>query len=154
MDITGRQLYAGMTCNMNMIRRRTMPLERKKVLAIDLDGTLLQYDGWKGDAHYGKPNPGMREMLQEVRDAGWLIVIWTTRSGDGAIRNHLTKHNIPFDYVNKNPGGPGSSSPKIFADVYLDDRAIRFDGSTEGLAERILNAVPWFEETEEEDGDQ
>lgn len=125
--------------------------ERKQVLAIDMDGTLLKYDGWKGDAHYGEPNPGMREVLQKVRDAGWLIVIWTTRGSDGAIRNHLAKHNIPFDYVNKNPGGPPSKSPKIFADVYLDDRAIRFEGETEGLADRILTAVPWFEVKPEEE---
>jgi hypothetical protein len=122
-----------------------MPNERKKVLAIDMDGTLLQYDGWKGDAHYGDPNPGMKQMLEEIRKAGWLIVIWTTRGGDGAIRNHLAKHQIPFDYINKNPGGPPSSSPKIFADVYLDDRAVRFEGTTEGLAKKILEAKPWFE---------
>jgi hypothetical protein len=122
-----------------------MPNERKKVLAIDMDGTLLQYDGWKGDAHYGDPNPGMKQMLEEIRKAGWLIVVWTTRGGDGAIRNHLAKHQIPFDYINKNPGGPPSSSPKIFADVYLDDRAVRFEGTTEGLAKKILEAKPWFE---------
>lgn len=122
-----------------------MPEERKMVLAIDLDGTLLKYDGWKGDAHYGEPNPGMKEVLEKVRAAGWTIVIWTTRGGDGAIRNHLAKHQIPFDYINKNPHGPPSSSPKIFADVYLDDRAIRFEGSTTGLADRILSVKPWFE---------
>lgn len=119
--------------------------ERKKVLAIDLDGTLLQYDGWKGDAHYGEPIAGMKEVLERVRAAGWTIVIWTTRSGDGAIRAHLAKHHIPFDYLNKNPHGPPSDSPKVFADVYLDDRALRFEGSTDGLAEKILNAEPWFE---------
>lgn len=122
-----------------------MANERKKVLAIDMDGTLLQYDGWKGDAHYGDPIPGMREVLQQVREAGWYVVIWTTRGGDGAIRRHLSKHDIPFDYINKNPHGPPGSSPKIFADVYLDDRAIRFDGETSGLAAKILDAVPWFE---------
>ena len=132
--------------------------ERKRVLAIDMDGTLLKYDGWKGDAHYGVPNPGIRAMLERIANEKfktgpkkgqrkWCIVIWTTRGSDGAIRNHLTKHNIPFDYINKNPGGPPSKSPKIFADVYLDDRAIRFEGETDGLADRILTAVPWFEVT-------
>jgi hypothetical protein len=119
--------------------------ERKMVLAVDADGTLLEYDGWKGEAHYGKPIAGMVEVLQKVRDAGWIIVIWTTRGSQGALRNHLAKHKVPFDHINKNPGGPPSSSPKIFADVYLDDRAIRFEGETDGLADRILTAVPWFE---------
>jgi len=125
--------------------------ERKRVLAIDVDGTLLQYDGWKGEAHYGDPIPGMKELLTKLRELGWVIVIWTTRGSDGALRNHLAKHNIPFDYVNKNPGGPPSSSPKVFADVYLDDRAVRFEGDTEGLLERILTATPWFEVTPKEE---
>jgi len=127
-----------------------MTTERKKVLAIDADGTLLQYDGWKGESHYGAPNPGMKEMLEEIRKAGWLIVIWTTRGSDGALRRHLAKHTVPFDYINKNPGGPPSSSPKIFADVYLDDRAIRFEGSTDGLAQRIFDAAPWFEDNDDD----
>lgn len=125
--------------------------KRKKVLAVDLDGTLLQYDGWKGDAHYGAPNPGMRAVLQRVKDAGWTIVIWTTRGSKAAIRSHLTKHDIPFDHINKNPGGPPSASPKIFADVYLDDRAVRFEGKTAGLADKILNATPWFEKEGDDD---
>ena len=123
--------------------------ERKPVLAIDADGTLLEYSGWKGEAHYGAPNEGMKELLDQLKEAGWTIVIWTTRGSKGALQNHLTKHNIPFDHINKNPGGPPSSSPKIFADVYLDDRAIRFEGKTEGLFDKIVSATPWFEKEEE-----
>jgi hypothetical protein len=127
-----------------------MKAPRKRVLAVDLDGTLLKYDGWKGDSYYGEPVQGMREVLQKIRNAGWIIVIWTTRGSKGAIQKHLANYNIPFDYINKNPGGPSGQSPKIFADVYLDDRAIRFEGHTEGLANRILTAVPWFEYRHEE----
>lgn len=119
--------------------------ERRKVLAIDVDGTLLKYDGWKGEAHYGEPNPGMVELLEKVRAKNWVIVIWTTRKGGAALRRHLMKHNVPFDFVNKNPYGPPGTSPKIFADVYLDDRAIRYEGKTEGLFEKIMDAEPWFE---------
>ncbi|MGD9209196.1 MAG: hypothetical protein PVI90_00395 [Desulfobacteraceae bacterium] len=120
--------------------------ERQRVIAIDLDGTLLEYDGWKGEAHLGNPIPGMREVLIKLREMGWLIAIWTTRGSVGAIRRHLTKHDIPFDFVNTNPKGPASRSPKIYADVYLDDRAVRFEGKTEGLVEKILQcATPWFE---------
>lgn len=119
--------------------------DRKKVLAIDVDGTLLSYDGWKGEAHYGEPNPGMPALLEKVRAAGWVIVIWTTRKGGAALRRHLMKHNVPFDFINKNPHGPPSTSPKLFADVYVDDRALRFEGTTEGLFEKIMNCEPWFE---------
>lgn len=113
---------------------------------MDLDGTLLTYDGWKGDAHYGTPIPGMKEVLQRLKDLDWIIVIWSTRGSKGSMRKHLLKHAISFDYINKNPHGPPGASPKIFADVYLDDRALRFEGETERLVEKILEcATPWFE---------
>lgn len=117
---------------------------KKKVLAVDMDGTLIQYDYWRGVEHYGDPIPGMREVLQEVRDAGWCIVIWTVRSDNNATRNHLIKHNIPFDYINESPYSPSDVGPKIPADVYLDDRAINFSGSVEGLINRILNFEKWY----------
>jgi len=119
----------------------------KKVLAVDLDGTLLKYSGWKGETEFGEPIPGVKEVLQQVRDAGWAIVIWTIRNQPEALSAHLNKHNIPFDYINQNPYGPPRTGPKIFADVYLDDRAICFQGETTGLVERILNFKPWYGKT-------
>ena len=97
---------------------------------------------------YGPNIPGMLDLLKALRSKGWVIVIWTTRKGDGTLRAHLTKHNVPFDYINKNPHGPPGSSPKIFADVYLDDRALPFTGSTDGLLAQIESFVPWFEKQE------
>jgi len=118
---------------------------RPHVLAIDLDGTLLQYDGWKGPEHFGVLIEGMVKVLRQLREKGWKISIWTTRAADDALRAHLQRHDVPYDYINENPHGP-TGSPKIFADVYLDDRALRFEGSTTGLTERIVASVPWFEE--------
>jgi hypothetical protein len=37
--------------------------ERQRVVAVDLDGTLLEYNGWKGEAHYGNPIEGQTEGL-------------------------------------------------------------------------------------------
>ena len=124
-----------------------MPPKKPKIVAVDLDGTLLEYDGWKGPAHFGQPIPGVVSALFELKKAGWAIVIWTTRKTDYALRAHLEKHDIPFDYINKHPWQPPGSSHKITADVYLDDRAVRFNGNTAGLARRIMEAVPWTEKT-------
>ena len=44
--------------------------ERQRVVAVDLDGTLLEYNGWKGEAHYGNPISGMREVLIRLRERG------------------------------------------------------------------------------------
>jgi len=121
------------------------PRTKPKVVAVDLDGTLLEYDGWKGPAHFGKPILGVVEALHELKKNGWAVVIWTTRRTDYALKAHLDKHEIPYDYINKHPWQPPGTSHKITADVYLDDRAVRFDGKASGLARRIMDAIPWTE---------
>lgn len=48
-------------------------------IGVDLDGTLAQYDGWKGEEHIGDPVP---LMLQRVRDwisQGRTVKIFTAR---------------------------------------------------------------------------
>lgn len=127
-------------------------MERPKILALDLDGTLCEYDGWKGPAHFGKVIPEVLEELYKLkreakaRGEKWAIVINTTRRTDHALRSHLDKNNVPYDYINKHPWQPPGSSYKMTADVYLDDRALRFNGNARGLAARIREAAtPWTE---------
>lgn len=119
--------------------------KKPKIVAVDLDGTLLEYEGWKGPAHFGKPIQGVVDALFTLKKAGWAIVIWTTRRTDYAVKAHLEKYSVPFDYINKHPWQPPGTSHKITADVYLDDRAVRFTGNTSGLAQRIMDAIPWSE---------
>ena len=118
-----------------MAMARTIP----KVLAVDLDGTLLKDD----HPALGKPIPDVVAVLHAVRAAGVKIVIWTVRDEDEKVRKHLLDADVPFDYIYENPFGPSNGSRKIYADVYLDNHAIQFDGETKGLAERIVNFKPW-----------
>ena len=47
------------------------------------------------------------------------------------------KYNVPLDYVNENPEvSPGSSKP--FANVYLDDRAVRFENQNANDLEKLI----------------
>ncbi len=117
---------------------------RPKLLTIDLDGTILQYDGSEGSA-LGQPIPGIKEELQKIRDAGLRIAIWTVRSNVDEIRAKLTEYGIPFDYINNNPDQPSDGSDKLYADVYVDDRAISFNGKSQGLADKVLNFQPWWD---------
>ena len=120
-------------------------MAHKKNLAVDLDGTLFKYDKFRSWDHFGEPNEGIVELLMKVKEAGWNIIIWTVRQETEKMKEHLAKYNIPYDYINWQPW-PKDGSRKIAADVYLDDRGIRFDGKTEGLLEQILNFKPWFKE--------
>lgn len=119
-------------------------MERRKTrtLAVDLDGTLLEYSDF--GQPLGKPVPGMKEELEKVRAAGWRIAIWSVRSNVAEIKELLDAHGIPYDFINEHDNEPQDSSRKMAAHLYLDDRAMPFDGKTEGLAERILSFKPWY----------
>ena len=116
-----------------------------KTVAFDLDGTILDYEiGMADKGTFGKPYPGIIDEMKKLRSKGWKIIIWTCRGKTRAMTNHLKKYGIPYDNINSNSSGP-HDSPKIHFDVTVDDRALRFDGNTKGLAERVMNARPWYE---------
>lgn len=108
-----------------------------KLIAVDLDGTLAEYDGWKGDDIIGDPIPGAKEFLLELGKLGKIIIhtvrvsFYTlerthqfTMNPDDYIRNRMlavrdwmNDNNLRFDSI---WGGIG----KPYADVYIDDRAV------------------------------
>ncbi|MBM3911614.1 MAG: hypothetical protein FJ350_01245, partial [Sphingomonadales bacterium] len=50
-------------------------------VAIDFDGVLHRYsEGWKDGQIYDEPVEGSREALQAMKDMGWKIYIFSTRS--------------------------------------------------------------------------
>jgi len=114
---------------------------RPKVVAIDLDGTILKYSGWKGQKHFESPLPGVKEALLELKRRGYIIVVWTTRKNVRDIARYLRNHGIPFDYINENPYQPPDGSNKIYADVYVDDRAVSFTGNWQETLQEILKRL-------------
>lgn len=112
---------------------------KPKVVAFDLDGTVL-HDEFP---RMGIPIDGIRAEMEALRELKWKIVIWTVRNDDEGVARTLKQHNLPFDYINENPFGPPNGSRKIFADAYVDDRAIQFNGDAKGLARKIVEFKPW-----------
>jgi histidinol phosphatase-like enzyme len=45
----------------------------QKTVAIDLDGTLAEYDDWKGWRDIGKPRPFARAALETFQAYGWQV---------------------------------------------------------------------------------
>lgn len=114
-----------------------------KTVAFDLDGTILEYDeGMACTNQFGLPVPGMPSEIRKLWKDGWKIIIWTCRPRSQELVDHLNRFRIPFHEINTNVNGP-YDSPKIHADVYVDDKAITFDGNTVGLAKRIKEHKPW-----------
>lgn len=118
--------------------------DRPKILALDLDGTALKYDGTFVKNEFGEALRGMVEELQKLKEAGVAIVIWSCRGDSPEMRAHLDKQEIPYDYVNDHPWNGPDGPRKIYADWYLDDKAIAYNGISDGLAARILAHKPWW----------
>ena len=49
------------------------------IIAVDLDGTLAEYDGWHGEGYIGPPVPRMVRTVRGWLDAGREVVIFTAR---------------------------------------------------------------------------
>ena len=98
---------------------------RYAIIAVDFDGTLCQ-DCYPG---IGAPNRALIRYLKEQRTTGARIILWTCRCGN-ALEEAVAwcaGQGLLFDAVNQNlPENIrkyGTDSRKIFADLYIDDRA-------------------------------
>lgn len=94
-------------------------------ICFDFDGVIHSYtSAWEKEDHIpDMPIPGCRNFLECLKSMGAEIYIHSTRcccpEGRGAIVNYMTKHKLIFDDVVEH---------KPVADLYIDDRAIPFNG--------------------------
>jgi len=117
--------------------------KKTKVIAIDLDGTLSRYKGWKGEHIIHEPLPGSKEFLEKLKGEGWKIIIFTTRYKKKYVRQWLRKWKMPYDEINSNIYEIRTSG-KVIADIYLDDRALLFTGDYKKALKKIKNFNPWY----------
>lgn len=121
-------------------------MEFKKTIVFDFDGVIHSYkSGWKGVTNIPDgPVSGIKEVIDDLRQ-DFKVVIVSTRcfqdGGIGAIREWLNKYKIEVDDV------LGEKPPAI---VYIDDRAICFNGKTNGLATQIRGFKNWIEKSKYE----
>jgi hypothetical protein len=110
----------------------------RRTIAVDFDGVIAEYDGYKGRGVLGQPRLDVLEVLRELRSEGWKIVIHSTR-GEEEISDYLANHGIPFDEINRN-SDYRTVGPKPVADLYWDDRAIAYSGD----ARKDLGSIRGF----------
>lgn len=113
-----------------------------KVVCVDFDSTLYP---WRPVYEQPDPLPGAAEAVRRLKDAGYRIVIFTSRLSPtwlastqytasdmlDHIEAVLKRDGIPFDLI---------TAEKVPAEVYVDDRAIRF---TEGEWPAIVDWILW-----------
>lgn len=110
-----------------------------KTLAIDFDGTLSAYTGWKGDmAPLDPPLPGAIDFLTDCLDRGFAVVIFTTRP-EQLVHEWLEKHAPPDVAL-----AVQITNTKPPAWLYIDDRCFLFQGTFPTMPE-IENFKAWWQ---------
>ena len=109
-------------------------------VVFDFDGVINSYkSGWQGAATIpDEPVDGIKEAIRDIRQVGYKVIVVSSRcsstGGIKAIRDWLTKWEIVVDDV---------TGEKVPAIVYVDDRALTFDGDPSSLLEKIRHFKPW-----------
>lgn len=112
-------------------------------VVFDFDGVIHSYSsGWKGvDVIPDPPVPGIKEAMKDIHEAGYKIVIVSSRcvcnKGIMAIKEWLFDHGL-LKFVDD------IQRIKPPAIVYIDDRAICFDGNPSTLLDKINKFTPWY----------
>ena len=93
------------------------------IIAVDFDGTCVEHDY----PSVGMDVEGAQEVLRALVAKGHRLILLTMRSGaklDDAVR-WFKERKIALWAVNENPEQrEWTSSPKVFADLYIDDSAV------------------------------
>lgn len=115
-----------------------------KLLAVDFDGVLADYSGWKGESVLGRPKAGIAEFLRKLRDEGWIFAVYSTRTA-ASIAEWLAKSDIgEFFECEGSAGRYRIAERKPQATAYLDDRAVRFGGSFDEALKALGHPDPYW----------
>lgn len=98
-------------------------MSEKLIVAVDFDGTCVTHEY----PNIGEEAPGVVEALTFLQDQGCRIILYTMRHGSHlfeAVR-WMQDRGIVLWGVNENPEQKSwTGSPKVYANVYIDDAAI------------------------------
>ena len=99
---------------------------KRETFAVDFDGTLCE-NAWPG---IGEPRHDMIDWVKQLQNCGHKIILWTCRDSMHLVEAVVwcAEQGLFFDAVNDNLDKHkkrfGNNCRKIFADYYVDDKAI------------------------------
>lgn len=112
----------------------------KKTIVFDFDGVIHRYSkGWNDGTIYDIPTDGIKETIEELRNEYKIVIVSTrsaTEEGRKDIAGWLRKYNIEVDDI---------TAEKPPAIMYIDDRAVHFNGNCKTLMRDIKNFRCWAE---------
>ena len=98
-------------------------------VCVDLDGVLNLYDGWKGADYFHPPRPGASDFLRALGSQGYRVIVFTIRWAE-----HVEQW---LDLYGLRSFVAEVTDKKPVAHVYLDDRAICFQGDFDQALRQI-----------------
>lgn len=110
-----------------------------KIVAVDFDGTIVE-DKYP---EIGLVNEGMLYTLRQLQDSGVELILWTSRDGEQlkAAVEFCKGLGLRFAAVNENHPACkalfNNDTRKVYADLYIDDKAIPHIMSPSFWAERL-----------------
>lgn len=129
-------------------------MSKKLIIAVDFDGTIVKHSF----PEIGDEMPYAIDVLKALQEDGHKLILWTCRSdienptstSPDVIQkggNYLTEavewcreRGIEFWGVNENPDQKTwSTSPKVYADIYIDDRNLGTTHNIHFFWQQVLN---------------
>lgn len=102
-------------------------MKKYEFIAVDFDGTLCEHRF----PEIGEPKQIVIEYIRKQAEQGTKVILHTCRDNIENGRKYLQEaidwcleHGVPFHAVNYNPWVPFGKSGKLYADIYIDDRAV------------------------------
>lgn len=113
------------------------------IIAVDFDGTLVD-DAFP---EVGTKDDMVFELCKTWKAMGAKLILWTCRDNQRLVDavQFCREHGLNFDAVNQNVPEVqelyGGDTRKVFADVYLDDKAIELDSFFHKITRRFSDAI-------------
>ena len=102
---------------------------RNRTVAVDLDGVLAKYDGWKGLENIGDPIEGAKEFMASLSEK-YFVLVHTARIANENVKteDHIQRvKNLVVEWLNENEipfGDVYTGRGKPLATAFIDDRAV------------------------------
>jgi 8-oxo-dGTP pyrophosphatase MutT (NUDIX family) len=115
-------------------------------VCVDFDGTLAKVQKPFDPATVGKPRRRVVRLVRLLKEKGCRVIVWTVRGDTKVVGRWLRRNRVPYDYINTNPDQPPGSSGKLYADVYLDDKAVNAEDADAAVTAVLERVAPLLAE--------
>jgi len=114
----------------------------RDIVAVDFDGVICQYVEGPVAGEFGDVIPGAKRAIAALRSMGRKVIVYTVREEIDLVLAYLDAHGILVD---------GVTNRKPRAHVYVDDRAITFNGNWDSILPAIVSFEPYYYRKDSDD---